>query len=258
MRDIKIKEIQQLETGLFASIIEDETHRLLTIVNEKTKQGLIQGRMKLTDPLSLESAYMPSMLVGLEWNKNPQNITIMGLGIGALPRYLRAHYPNTHIRIVEKYMEIITLAETHFFEAQAAKEYQYVIDDYMAYLLRSRHVAFQDLLIIDVFTNKSTIEDMNHSGFYSMCERQTREKGVLTINLIGDAESITSCFVVASKVFEYVYQIEVKHSGNTVLVASNTPAPEETNLCLITNEPNAQDNALKIIQRTARRRPDLF
>lgn len=229
MRDYNgVLEIQDIDENMYATVLEVGAHRILTITDGRTSFGLIQGRMLMGSPLILSSKYMPLALVGLQWFRQVNKITFLGLGVGAMPRYLRAAWPYAEITIVERYQQVIELSNTHFFGGKLLDSFKVVREDYLPYLNSWNPI--QDILIVDVFTGKTKIDEMTEPRFYEMCRMHTRDKGVVTVNLVSDSRlCLTRCFDSAAKIFPYVYELgDGLPDQQRILAASMSAPPKHT------------------------------
>lgn len=216
---VKVLEVRDLPDGTYATVYEEGEFRLMAISDDLTNKGLIQGRRNLKAGSQLESAYMSSMLLGLKHKKH-QRVAVLGLGAGRIPHFIRQVYSKATIIVVEHFQEIIDLAKKYF-DFNEPGDY-ICVEDYMRWLNRSPHVDL-DLLIIDVFTNRSLIEDMANREFYRLCRSRLISDGVLAINLVGEPDQINRCFEAAHTQFECLYRTAIPDKGNVILTASDTP-----------------------------------
>ena len=225
----EVVEVVDLDENMYAAILEMPPHRIMTITDSVTQLGLIQGRMLIKDPLVLCSKYMPLSLVGLQWFRQVRKITIMGLGVGAMPRYLKRSCPYAEITIVERYPQVIQLSDNHFFEGELLNAYNIVCIDYLDYLNDGWYPA-QDILVVDVFTGSAKTGEMANADFYRLCRDHIGEQGVVTVNLISpDRRGLTRCFDSASGIFPYVYELgDGLPDQQRVLAASMTRPPKFT------------------------------
>jgi spermidine synthase len=65
------------------------------------------------EPLRLELPYTRMAMVALAFVPRPENILVVGLGGGAIPMFLRAVLPDTHIDVVELDPEVVDAAKTY-------------------------------------------------------------------------------------------------------------------------------------------------
>lgn len=216
---IKVLEVRDLSDGTYVTVYEEGEFRLMTISDSLTNEGLIQGRRNIKTGSQLESAYMYSMLLSLK-HEPYQRVAVLGLGAGRIPHFIRQVYPEATIIIVEHFQEIVDLAKKYF-ALNEPGDYIYV-EDYIHWLNRSSHVDL-DLLIIDVFTNRSVIEDMVNGEFYQLCRSHLKSDGVLAINLVGEPDQINRCFEAVHTQFECLYRTAIPGRGNVILTASDTP-----------------------------------
>ena len=61
----------------------------------------VQGAMRLTDPYSLELAYVKDMMAWLLFLEPPARILQLGLGAGSLTKFCRRHCAGSRVTVVE-------------------------------------------------------------------------------------------------------------------------------------------------------------
>jgi len=76
--------------------------------------GLVQGRMHLDRPLDFGCPYLAPMCAAATAVEAPRSALCLGLGVGALPRMLRAMWPGLRVDVVEIDPAIIAAAAQHF------------------------------------------------------------------------------------------------------------------------------------------------
>ena len=74
----------------------------------------VQGRQSLSDSWDYPLEYLQQHLVASCMAKDVQQILILGLGVGALPRLMAKTYPSASIMVVERNPGVIKAARDHF------------------------------------------------------------------------------------------------------------------------------------------------
>lgn len=222
-KPVTVLAVRDTEDGLYVSVYEDETHRYMAITEDEGNLGLVQGKVLLNRKSWLEEVYARAIVTFASFWSRPRNITLFGLGIGNLLRAFRGDYPDVSIHVVEKYMEVMVLAEEYFLGQPMASQCVYHRKDYIEYLTEpsARH---QDLIVVDVFTHKSKIKDMTSPDFFYRCIHSLSEIGVVMVNLVGDPDAVSFVCQAAEFIFPYVYLYPIEETSNSLLVASRVPA----------------------------------
>ncbi len=87
--------------------------RALTFVRD-SGQEVVQSRVNLTAPHTLVSPYARAMFVSYLYQPNPRRVLIVGLGGGAMVRFLTHHEPQVQIDAVEIDPAVVRLADEYF------------------------------------------------------------------------------------------------------------------------------------------------
>lgn len=228
MTGINVLEVQDLGDGSYVTVYEQGIYRIMAITEDITSEGLIQGRIIISRPDWLPEEYSRTIVcLAAGWGRL-RSITVMGLGAGGQFRSFRRDYPQATIQVVERFSVVVVLAEKYFLEALAAR-CQYHCEDYIAYFNRP---AFrnQDLVVVDVFTHRSRIEEMANIDFFLLAGQMLSGMGVLIINLVGTPAQIDNVFEAAVSTFPYLYRYDLAVTPNTILVASLVAPFRDTGL----------------------------
>ena len=87
--------------------------RALTFVRDNG-QEVVQSRVNLTAPHTLMSPYARGMFASYLYQPHPRRVLIVGLGGGAMVRFLTHHEPQVHIDAVEIDPAVVRLADEYF------------------------------------------------------------------------------------------------------------------------------------------------
>jgi len=87
--------------------------RTLTFVRDNG-QEVVQSRVNLAAPHTLVSPYARSMFASYLYQPQPRRVLIVGLGGGAMVRFLTHHEPQVHIDAVEIDPAVVRLADEYF------------------------------------------------------------------------------------------------------------------------------------------------
>ncbi len=87
--------------------------RAMTFVRDNG-QEVVQSRVSLTAPQTLVSPYARSMFASYLYQPHPRRVLIVGLGGGAMVRFLTHHEPQVQIDAVEIDPVVVRLADEYF------------------------------------------------------------------------------------------------------------------------------------------------
>lgn len=222
-KPVTVLAVADTQDGLYVSVYEDKTYRYMAITEDGRDLGLVQGKVRLGASLWLEEMYARAIVAFARGWARPRSITLFGLGIGGLLRAFNIDYSDVPIHVVEKYMEVMILAEEYFLGQPLTSQCVYHRKDYIEYL-NQPSVRDQDLIVVDVFTYESKILDMVSPDFFHLCNGSLSELGVVMVNLVGDPFEISRVCEAAVSVFSYVYSYPIEETSNTLLMVSATPA----------------------------------
>ncbi|HEX4880246.1 MAG TPA: fused MFS/spermidine synthase [Limnobacter sp.] len=145
----------------------------------------VQGAMRISKPHALELEYTREMLLPLVLNADrhwPRKVLCIGLGVGALPKFLLKHYPNCQVTVVEISQAVLTVAEQHFKLPAQSPNFHVHIGcgaDYMASTQRQF-----DLVLVDGFDEKARVGPLNSVPFYLNVKSRLAPGGCLSVNIL--------------------------------------------------------------------------
>lgn len=171
----------------------------------------IQSAMRIKDPWALELKYTRGMLCFLLFKANVQDVLVIGLGGGSIPKYLHAYCPLITTTVVEINPKIIQVARSQFFVPENDARLAIIEGDGLQYL--ADHENISDVLIIDAFDSNGIPPDFCSQDFFDQCARSLNGEGILAINLWG-----------SDKKFDvYLQRIEQSFDGNTLILPTGKP-----------------------------------
>ncbi len=107
--------LEHEETSAYSTIRvrRDGDVRLLTFVRDDGRE-LVQSRVDLTAPQTLASPYARSMFASYLYQPQPRRVLVVGLGGGAMVRFLAHHAPGVRVDAVEIDPVVVRLADQYF------------------------------------------------------------------------------------------------------------------------------------------------
>jgi spermidine synthase len=181
----------------------------------------VQGAMRIAKPDALELEYTREMMLPLLFNMHqawPRSALFIGLGVGALPKFLHKHRPGCAITVVEISPAVVGAAQMHFKLPATTATFQVEIGCGAAYLANSEKQ--YDLIMVDGFDEHAKVGPLNSSEFYLNCKARLTGQGYLVANLLSnqkDSEPGKQRFVAAFDSQTLV--LPPCKSGNVVAVA---------------------------------------
>ena len=203
----------------------------IDIVDESTARTMHFGSrarqttMFLRDPVALALSYTRYMLSGLLLSSVPRSVLMLGLGGGALARFVRHHWPGCRISAVEKRALVVALAREYFalpdehfaVHVMAAEEF-----------LAGKRPAEYDWILVDIHDRNGMSPALREPEFFVRCRALLSARGILAANLwTGDREAMLKGVNRSlHEVFDgRVLHLPVARKRNTVALGCNFALP---------------------------------
>lgn len=180
------------DRGTQVHVSHDEEGRLEVFDRDNVRSlyfdsGACQSSLCLDDPTALVLGYTRSMLAALLFRPAPQRILLIGLGGGALARFLLKHLPAARIDCVETRSSVVALAH-EYFHLPVSPRLHIHINDGAAYLNTCGDRQF-DMILVDAFDGGGIHSSVCTTAFYEDCRRALSQGGALSANLWNTPES---------------------------------------------------------------------
>lgn len=152
--------------------------------------GAIQSAVDILKPHCYELEYMKRMMSFLMFKENIGRLLILGLGGGAMLRFINHYWPETEITAVDIDQDMIEIAEEYFGIPESEK---IAIKNADAHFYLEQAIDFlADTMFIDVFIGDEPPQDMYNSEFLENIYRSLSSTGVAVFNLLPvDPEQFT-------------------------------------------------------------------
>ncbi len=147
----------------------------------------VQGAMRIARPYALELEYTREMMVPLLFNAHkawPRSALFIGLGVGAMPKFLHKYRPECTITVVEISPAVVGAAQMHFKLPAMSSSFQVEIGCGAAYLSNNQNQ--YDLIVVDGFDEHARVGPLNTSEFYLNCKARLSGQGYLVANLLSN------------------------------------------------------------------------
>jgi spermidine synthase len=202
-------------------IRRDGDVRALTFVRDDGRE-VVQSRVNLTAPHTLASPYARSMFASYLYQPHPRRVLIVGLGGGAMVRFLTHHEAQVDIDAVEIDPVVVRLADQYFgvrsggnvrvHTADAVKFVESAADRY-------------DLILMDAFLRPSSDTDatgvptrLKTLEFLGRLKRTLAPGGVVAFN-VNEHASMADDIAAVAAAFGRVAVYRSPPSDNKVVIA---------------------------------------
>lgn len=203
--------------------------RLLTFVRDDGRE-LVQSRIDLTAPQTLASPYARSMFASFLYQPEPRRVLVVGLGGGAMVRFLAHHALNVQIDAVEIDPAVVRLAD-QYFGVRSGGHVRIVTADAVAFI-ESTTERF-DLIFMDAFLRPSSDTDatgvparLKTVAFLGRVKQALAPGGVVAFNInqhTGMADDIAA----VTEAFGRVAVYRSTPAENEVVIATEGAMPAD-------------------------------
>jgi spermidine synthase len=183
----------------------------------------VQGAMRLSDPVSLELAYVKDMMAWLLFLEPPPHILQLGLGAGSLTRFCHRHCRGSEITVVEVSRVVIEAAHRWFKLPLPDDRLDIVRADAGIYVARPRVRGRFGVIQVDLYDQDAAGPVLDSEAFYGHCHAALAEPGVMTVNLFGRHASFRRSLARIRSIFDQVITLEPREEGNLVVLALKGP-----------------------------------
>ncbi len=197
-------------------LVTEDAPGLRTLLFEK--HGARQSVVKLGDPDHLELPYTRVMAVGLAVVQQPQRVLIVGLGGGTIPTFLRKHYAQTAIDVVDIDPEVAEVAKTYFGFREDGSLRVHVADGRK--FIETCGEPY-DIIFLDAFGSDNIPRHLATREFLQATARGLKPGGVVVSNVWGPGSNplYESMVCTYRDVFAELCIVDVPGGGNKILVA---------------------------------------
>jgi len=204
-------------------IVTEDEQGLRTLWFEK--DGAKQSVVKPGDPDHIELPYAKVMPVGLGLVRDPERVLIVGLGGGTIPSFLRKHYPQLTIDVVELDPAVLDVAGRFFgfrhkqSERMPDKRTHAEVKDGRKFIEQYRNR--YDAIFLDAFGADNVPYSLTTQEFLYAVRRALTPKGVVIGNIWSRASNSLYDSMVRTyqEVFDELYIMDVEDRGNKILIA---------------------------------------
>ncbi len=182
-----------------------------------------QSAVDLADPERLIIPYTRTMLAAALVQPAPRSILQIGLGGGALNRFLAATLPGTTIRTAELDGDVLAMAEKYMAFKPTGRD-QVTVEDGRTFLKRDREK--YDWIFLDAFRSGHVPLHLKSREFYELVRAHLAPGGVVAANTVHGTRLYDSDLATFLSVFPEVHVFRVTGKGNAIILCFNEPRPD--------------------------------
>lgn len=213
------KTLYETKTQYFHVRVElDESgHRHLVFLPYKGSQSVYNPE-KPDEIVSNYARY--GLLALLAFEQPPQRILFIGMGGGIMPMYIRKHFPETQIDIVEIDKSILPIAEKYFGFKKDSK-INIFFEDGRVFVDKSKEK--YDIIFLDVYNAEGIPYQFTTVEFFTKIKEKLSKNGILSINLanFGQNSFIAAELNTICKVFPNSFVFTSEGNTNYIPISCN-------------------------------------
>jgi spermidine synthase len=179
-----------------------------------TQSVIVPGR-----PDVLHFVYARLMLAAVALVPQPRRILVVGLGGGALPAYLRRHFPATAIDVVEIDLAVAAVAREDFGYREDARLQTHIADGRT--FIRAMPAGHYDVVLLDAFGSEKVPAHLTTLEFLADIRRVLAPGGVAASNLWNSRYNSLYGDMLAThrQAFAEVHVLDTRREVNHVVLA---------------------------------------
>jgi spermidine synthase len=179
---------------------------LVSLVFADSPRPATQTALYPDRPHELVLPYAKAMVSSLLFQPRPKQVLIIGLGGGALPSFLRRHFPETQVTVVELDPQVIEVAK-RFFGFKEDDMLHAVAGDGRKFIETTDQR--YDLIILDAYGPDSIPRALATREFLQAVKKRVTEAGIVAANIPGPATN--DLYDRMIKTYQAVFPIETLH-----------------------------------------------
>jgi spermidine synthase len=207
------------------SVTESNQVRCLRFASRRY-QDVRQSCINLMHPDQLVFDYTKMVLTGAMVAQDPDNILIIGLGGGTIPRAFQYLYPEVHVTSVEIDPAVVEVAERYFDFTEGPQQTIEVADGRVWIKRALRRDTRYDIIVLDAFNGDYIPEHLLTREFLTEARGLLTEGGVLVANTFSVSRLYDSESVTYAAAFDWMLSVK-RERGNRIIVAGTGEVPSD-------------------------------
>lgn len=227
-------QLEHEEVSAFSRIRvrRDGDVRTMTFVRDNGREA-VQTRVDLTAPQTLLSPYARGMFAGYLYQPHPRRVLIVGLGGGAMVRFLTHHEPHVSIDAIEIDPAVVRIAD-EYFGVRTGGNVRVHTADAVAFIEST--VERYDLIMMDAFLRPSSETDatgvparLKTHAFLARLKQTLTPDGVVAFN-VNEHATMAGDIAAAADVFDHVVVYRCPPADNKVIIATADGLPADNDM----------------------------
>lgn len=218
------------EKSLYRNIVVQQKAGRRCLVFTVKREERSQTCMNIEYPREIVFSYVRMSLAGLLANPNPRQALMIGMGGGTISNVLTEVYPALTMDLVEIDEAVVRVAKEYFSFEESPRTTVHIMDGRVFVrraLLQDRQY---DLIILDAFTGDYIPEHLMTREFLVDVRSLLTPGGVVVANTFTGSRLYDHESQTYRVVFGDFLNFKLRGSGNRVIVASNSPLPDNEQL----------------------------
>ena len=183
------------------------------------QHGPRQSVVKKGDLDYLGLPYAKSAMIGLVFTEQLDRILVLGVGAGNIPMFLRKHYSDAQIDVIDIDPQIIALAKEYFNLLEDCRLHAYAQDgrEFIENVQKP-----YDLIFLDAYTAAGIPKHLASKEFLVTLKKALKPSGAIVANMWSTPKVnplYKSMLRTYQEVFQEVYTLRVPTAGNKIVIA---------------------------------------
>ncbi len=202
-------------------VTDHGTRRAMVFVGESRLEA-VETLIDLREPYKLQHPYARTMMSGLVYRPDATTSLLVGLGGGALVRFLNHHFPQMSLDVVEIDPVVVSVSR-EFFYLEPGPRTRIFVEDGLAYL--GRVSDRYDLIFMNAHLHPGKDTDsggmplhFQETAFLKSLHQRLRPGGIVMFNVIGNRDSAYIANIRSA--FPFVEVLRPAGSGNLIVVGA--------------------------------------
>ena len=190
--------------------------------------GNDQSVILKSKPEAVPMEYIRVAAAGLAFTAGRERALVMGLGGGAFPMLLHRRVPGMQIDVVEINPTVADVAKRFFGVTEDARLKIHLEDG--GKFMKGEGARY-DVMLLDAYSDTGIPEHLRSAAFFEDVRRRLDPKGAAIINIaLLDADAEARLIRTFAGAFEGCTLLRGQRLGNTILVGTDGPQPDEAAL----------------------------
>ncbi len=188
-----------------------------------SEDGVLHGAMSLKEPCLPLVPYVRSMLIAQMLKPEATKVLNLGLGTGAIERYIGEVCPHVKLTTVEISQTRVEQTK-RFFHLRPSSSSSIVVQDASTFI--SRKIPEQDIIYCDLFDVRSNYNTIFSNDFVTKLWQKLSKNGLIAINyVLEDQNKLINTLVILRKIFAVTAIIDIEDHANIVILAFKADRP---------------------------------